>query len=670
MPISLPMIGDGDASLIDNKTILTATGGFLDGGFTHTINLAAGCPYGSSLCGVYCYAQHNHWITQGRPWGLYGFKKNVIELYRSEYEALKQPRRGAPKPLSIFMSSSTDPYPPQRVGRQFTRALLQEMLNRPPDSLVIQTRSPFVASDLELITALAGRAELWVSMTVETDMERIPGLPNHATPLPKRIAALKVFRERRVQTQAAVSPLLPLTDPVRFARTLSECCNRVILDHYLLGDGSAGGLRTRRTRFPEMLESAGLGEWNTLEKFWATKAVFDRILGPGRVLVSAEGFNAVGTSGPKEDTHTTAATSVTAGSAGSGTPAPCESEVVVGNQPDLHDDEATDGPPSGRSSVSELRLEYITDNKAALIEKLRRRLGVVRDAVRAVARDYATGLYLFGRPGTAKTHTVRSYLETQIKEPYVYKRGHITPLGLFEHLDQNPDVVSVLDDVGNILKSPVALQILLAALEHPSPRDRTRTRVVTYQRQGVTKSTRFRGGIIMISNLELHSKDLLEAFKSRIKVLNYNPDDAMLGALMLGVAEMGWPVEDPSVSRDECVEVARFLIEEMLRLNCRFDLRLFFTKALQDFQQWKDDESESHWRDLVTSDIEEHLVELRHEAETAALRAARKEREHAIVREILRHFATREDRVSEWKNRTGGKSERAFYRRLAEIDRP
>jgi hypothetical protein len=87
---------------------------------------------------------------------------------------------------------------------------------------------------------------------------------------------------------------MPLADAERFAWNLGEVCDRVILDHYLLGDGSPGGLRTMRTNFPELLEASGFGEWNRLEKFWNVKATFENVLGPGRVLVSAEGFNTVG----------------------------------------------------------------------------------------------------------------------------------------------------------------------------------------------------------------------------------------------------------------------------------------------------------------------------------------------------------------------------------------
>ncbi len=57
----------------------------------------------------------------------------------------------------------------------------------------------------------------------------------------------------------------------------------------------------------------------------------------------------------------------------------------------------------------------------------------------------------------------------------------------------------------------------------------------------------------------------------------------------------------------------------------------------------------------------------RHGAKGPESRAARKEDEHRVLREIVRDYATREERVEEWTKRTG-KSERAFYRRLAEID--
>jgi DNA repair photolyase len=278
--------------VINNKTILTPTGGFLAPGFTHTINAYAGCAFAGAVCGSYCYAQHNHWITKGRPWALYGVKQSVVAAYERDYDRLKRPVRGAAKPLRIFMSSSTDPYLPQERALEVTRSLLRAMLGRPPDLVVIQTHTTLIDRDLEIIRELATRAAVRVSITIETDMEAIPGFPKHASSPANRISTLQRFRAAGVATQATVSPLLPIANVENFARRLSAAADRVILDHYLLGDGSPGGIRTKRTEFPQMLASTGFGEWNQLEKFWEVVDVFRAVCGHDRALISCEGFNA------------------------------------------------------------------------------------------------------------------------------------------------------------------------------------------------------------------------------------------------------------------------------------------------------------------------------------------------------------------------------------------
>jgi DNA repair photolyase len=284
---------------VDNKTILTPTSGFLGSGFTHTINAYQGCAFAASLCGTFCYAQHNVWITQGRPWGLYAVKSHVHEAYRRDYDRLKCPRRGEPRPLRIYMSSSTDPYLPQEVTLKVTRGILELMLERPPDVLVIQTHHTLITRDLELIYSLSHVCELWVSITVETDMDPVPGFPRHASPPSRRLEALRLFRERDIPAQATVSPLLPLADPQSFAEKLNWACDRVIIDHYLIGDGSPGGLRTRRTDFISRLERVGLESWTSVDRLWEFRALLDQVLGSARVLVSCEGFNSVAVRRPR-----------------------------------------------------------------------------------------------------------------------------------------------------------------------------------------------------------------------------------------------------------------------------------------------------------------------------------------------------------------------------------
>ena len=282
-----------DIPMLNNKSILTPTSGFLGKGFTDTLNPYVGCAFAGALCGTFCYAQHQHWITRGRPWGLYGAKRDMREAFQRDYDRIKRPKRGEPRPLRIYMASSTDPYVPQEARLGLTRAILEEMQLRPPDVLVIQTHTTLINRDLDLIQPLAKRCELWVSITCETDMDPVPGFPPHASRPAKRLETLKHFREAGISTQATISPLLPLLDPQAFAHALDVACDRVVIDHYELGDGSHGA-RTKRTNFPDLLEQAGFSEWTRVEKMWEVRGLLARVLGPDRVLVSASGFNAVG----------------------------------------------------------------------------------------------------------------------------------------------------------------------------------------------------------------------------------------------------------------------------------------------------------------------------------------------------------------------------------------
>jgi hypothetical protein len=137
---------------------------------------------------------------------------------------------------------------------------------------------------------------------------------------------------------------------------------------------------------------------------------------------------------------------------------------------------------------------------------------------------------------------------------------------------------------------------------------------------------------------------------------------------MLAIADRGWPPgsTSPEINPKTARTVTHYLISELIRLSWRFDLRLLVNKAFADYQQWKDGEAESDWRDLLTASIEEHLVAVRHSDQAPASRQARKDEERAIVQAIMQDHRSRDERVRAWIERTG-KSERAYYRRLAEM---
>ncbi|NIP62804.1 MAG: DUF5131 family protein [Nitrosopumilaceae archaeon] len=279
--------------------MLTPTGGFLST-FTHTLNPYTGCQLGYSFCGRYCYASA---IAKGlrkdkRLWGSYlEVKSNSDERYKKEYTDIKKQN----KSLKIFMSSVTDPYLPLEKEYNVTKKVLEAMLEMPPDSLVIQTHTPNVLRDLEILESLSKKTNLIIQITVETDKENLDLKDyqtkyklRHLYPISSRLDALKKIKEVNLFSVATVSPLMPLNYPHKFASKLKDVANFVILDHFLLGDGS-GGIRTGSRRFfseplSHVLANSNQTEWNTLKKFNEIVAIFRKVLGTENLGISKEGF--------------------------------------------------------------------------------------------------------------------------------------------------------------------------------------------------------------------------------------------------------------------------------------------------------------------------------------------------------------------------------------------
>jgi hypothetical protein len=292
-------------------------------------------------------------------------------------------------------------------------------------------------------------------------------------------------------------------------------------------------------------------------------------------------------------------------------------------------------------------------------EELTRQLKVVKDRVRAAVHGLSTGLYLHGRPGTSKTHTVRSTLEA-LGVGYAYSSGHLTPRGLFDLIVENCDRVIVLDDVTALFGQPVALQILLAALG--SPHGGSGARVVKYKTAHGDRVVRFTGAIICISNLPLagRHREALAALGDRVPVLAYEPSDEQVAALILRLAQEGAGGVRPDAAR----EVAEYLLGQCKLRGVRPSVRLFIDKALKDYRLFELGACETHWRDLVVSGLEQQLVELRHP--TADLsRKDQAEAERRLALAIHQGGGAATERVERWHARTG-KSQAAYYRRLKE----
>jgi DNA repair photolyase len=192
-------------------------------------------------------------LFANKEWGSWvNVKEDAALLLRRELTRAKL--KG---PVTIFMSSSTDPYQPAEYKEQVTRSLLEVMVELAPDFLFVQTRSPLVTRDIDLLRLMGDRVR--VSMTVETDREDIrKAFTPSAPPIAARLRALQQLVEQGIPVQATLAPVLPCTD--QLAEKLAAIVNRVCLDDYFMGDGSHGR-RTEKIGVRSIYEEMGLEEW-------------------------------------------------------------------------------------------------------------------------------------------------------------------------------------------------------------------------------------------------------------------------------------------------------------------------------------------------------------------------------------------------------------------------
>ncbi|NTU85008.1 MAG: hypothetical protein HGA45_37535 [Chloroflexales bacterium] len=252
--------------------------------FTHSLSPFTGCQFGQTSCGLFCYAaKQQNWHFRSaalKPfdWGkAVEFKANAPELLADYLARCTVSQR---QQLRIFMSPTTDPYMPIEKQHQLTRRLLEVFARFPDlDLLVIQTRSPLVVRDFDLLARIP---YAWLSLTIESDIEeqQLRGGPLFSTRLQVAEAAV----ESGVRTQISISPCLP--HRTGFAATLLETgVTRFVVDTFVSGDGH-GGERTAKLPYSRLVE-----DW---EDEAPARALAAQLAAAGvDVGWSAEGFSAI-----------------------------------------------------------------------------------------------------------------------------------------------------------------------------------------------------------------------------------------------------------------------------------------------------------------------------------------------------------------------------------------
>jgi len=203
-------IGQTDIEYIKSASILTEAKGFMNA-YDYTLNPYTGCSFGCNYCYAAFFARSSN---DKDNWGKWlKVKENALVL-------LQKKRK---KPLidkTIYLSSVTDPYQPIEKQLELTRSILKELLEFHKVRLVIQTRSPLVTRDIDLLKRFE---VVQVNMTVTTDSEEVRKAFEPLCPSNKlRLKAIKEIQANNIQACITMTPLLPIKNPETFAQELKN----------------------------------------------------------------------------------------------------------------------------------------------------------------------------------------------------------------------------------------------------------------------------------------------------------------------------------------------------------------------------------------------------------------------------------------------------------------
>lgn len=191
------------------SAILSKASGFIHA-FDYTLNPYSGCAFACHYCYAAFFAPTQ---AQQASWGQWvQVKENALTL-------LQKKRRRPLLDKTIYISSVTDPYQPIERQLELTRALLIELANYHRVRVVIQTRSPLVVRDIDVLEQFDYAR---VNMTVTTDDEEVrkafePLCPSND----QRLDAIATVAAAGVETCITMTPLLPLRDALSFAQRLA-----------------------------------------------------------------------------------------------------------------------------------------------------------------------------------------------------------------------------------------------------------------------------------------------------------------------------------------------------------------------------------------------------------------------------------------------------------------
>lgn len=147
---------------------------------------------------------------------------------------------------TIYCSPLTDPYQPAEAQQALMPDILRAIIGSPPRVFVIQTRSPLILRDLDLLAAAAGVTCLRVSFSITTDQDEVRRIfEPHCAPLDERWKTVAALRAAGIETVATLAPLLPCNPEALIERALLATAGPVVADPLHVRAAKPHGAQTR-----------------------------------------------------------------------------------------------------------------------------------------------------------------------------------------------------------------------------------------------------------------------------------------------------------------------------------------------------------------------------------------------------------------------------------------
>lgn len=202
----------------DARQVLTPGAGYLSE-YDYSLNPYVGCSFGCS----YCYAAFFAPFDKQASWG------DWVRVKQNAALKLSRIRRSL-EGKTIYLSSATDPYQPIERRLELTRSLLP-ILAEKGAHLVVQTRSPLVVRDIDLLRRFD---QVCVNLSITTDSEDVRrAFEPRNPPIQDRLNAAREVAEAGIPVAITMTPLLPIADPDGFASQVAETgARRFAIDQF------------------------------------------------------------------------------------------------------------------------------------------------------------------------------------------------------------------------------------------------------------------------------------------------------------------------------------------------------------------------------------------------------------------------------------------------------